>query len=152
MTRPFLLFAAAAALTSCNRPDQSPQITVANAWARPTVAGQTSAAAYATIANAGDGDRLIAASSPAASHVTLHMTQVTNGVARMRQQAEGISVPAGERVELAPGGTHVMLTGLKTPLLEGGTFELRLNFERAGEKVVVARIADAAVAGGHEGH
>ena len=153
MTRLFTLLVLAGALVACTSNDVPPDIAVADAWARPTVAGQTSAAAYATIVNQGGTDRLLAASSPVAGGATLHMTEVTNGVARMRHQADGIAVAAGETVKLAPGGTHIMLTALKGPLQTGASFELRLRFERSGEKVLTGRIADAATGSGeHQGH
>ena len=153
MTRFSLLLAlAAGALGSCSPDDGPPEISVAEAWARPTVAGQSSAAAYATIANSGGADRLLSAASAATAGATLHSTEVTDGVARMRPQAEGIPVPAGATVKLAPGATHIMLTGLKAPLQVGDSFELRLRFERSGEKIVTARVVDAAATGAHEGH
>ena len=153
MTRLFNLLTLAGALVGCSGNDAPPKITIADAWARPTVSGQSSAAAYATIANEGGADRLLSVSSPAAGGATLHTTEVTNAVARMRPQADGIAVPANETLKLAPGGIHIMLTKLKAPLQTGASFELRLRFERSGEKILTARVADAAAdTGEHEGH
>ncbi len=56
---------------------------------------------------------------------------------------EGIDVPAGKRVVLAPKGTHIMLMGLAKPLVAGETFPLELRFAKAGELgvTVVVRAA-----------
>ena len=48
----------------------------------------------------------------------LHETVVTDGIASM-PHAISIPVPAGQTVELAPGGYHGMLMGLTTALKEG---------------------------------
>lgn len=44
----------------------------------------------------------------------------------------GLRVPAGGRVELRPGGVHVMLMGLRRALQTGDRFPISLRFERAG--------------------
>ena len=144
--------AAALLLAACTADPGPPRISVSDAWARETVAGQTSAAAYLTIASQGGGDRLIAASSPAAEAAMLHTTVMTDGIARMRMLPDGLPIESGETLRLAPKGAHVMLTGLRTPLREGATFELRLRFARSGEQVVTGRVVDAAAGGLHQGH
>ena len=65
-------------------------------------------------------------------------------MAKMRA-VEGIDVPAGKRVVLAPKGTHIMLMGLAQPLVAGETFPLELRFAKAGELgvSVVVRAAGA---------
>jgi len=52
-------------------------------------------------------------------------------VMKMRR-VDAVEVPAGQTVAFAPGGLHVMLIGLKEPLITGKTFPLTLNFEQAG--------------------
>jgi len=107
---------------------------VDNARAGATAPRQATAAAYLTLANGGPAaDRLIAAASPAAEQVRLHMTAVdANGVATMRA-VDVLQIPAGGAVSLEPGGLHLMLEGLKAPLAAGSTVVLVLRFERAGE-------------------
>lgn len=150
MTRRLLL-SALLALASCSGEPPPPQIAVTDAWARPTVAGQTSAAAYVTIANQGGPDRLMGVASNAAQEAALHTTLSEDGVSRMRP-AEFVEIPADGTVKLAPGGTHIMLTGLAKPLVAGEAIELRLIFERSGEKRARATILNAAAAGPHGGH
>jgi copper(I)-binding protein len=66
-------------------------------------------------------------------------------VMRMRQ-VEEIALPAGQTVELKPGGYHLMFVGLKAPLKAGDKFPLKLRFEKAGEVEVTVNV-DPATAG-----
>src|SRR5687767_10752314 len=136
---------AALALLSCSaRPD----ITVADGWTRETAPGQTSAAVYFTVTSSGDGaDRLVEVSSPAAAAAALHSTSSADGVARMRALADGLEVPARSTVELKPGGTHVMLMGLKQPLAAGGKLDLELTFSASGRRTAQMRIVPATADG-----
>lgn len=107
-------------------------IHVADAWSRATPPGLDAGAAYFVIHNnGGANDRLIGVSSPVAARAELHRTTTEGGLAQMRH-ATAVDVNSGERVLFAPGGRHVMLTGLKQPLREGDTFPLVLKFEKAG--------------------
>lgn len=118
-----LVLAAAATATA-----SGPAILVHDAWVRGSPL-HGAAAAYLILENRGPGaDRLVRVSSPAAGAVELHESRVEDGVMRMRP-VEGIPVPAGSRVRLAPGGLHVMLMGLHGPLSEGGAVPLTLTFE-----------------------
>lgn len=122
-------------LAACGKPEK-PAIQVSDAWARATAAGQSSGAVYATISNeGGSADRLIVASSERAADATLHEGSMENGIARMRMVG-GIDLEPGERVEMKPGGTHVMLTSLKSPLKAGEQFQLVLRFQQSGEMTV----------------
>ncbi|MDH4074884.1 MAG: copper chaperone PCu(A)C [Acidimicrobiia bacterium] len=63
-------------------------------------------------------------------------SSAADGAMVMQEVKGGIEIPAGETVELAPGGYHVMLMELAEPLKEGAMFDLTLTFENAGEKTV----------------
>jgi copper(I)-binding protein len=120
-------------------------------WARATVAAQRTGGAYLRIDNAaGAADRLIGASSAAAERVELHTMSMQGDVMRMRQ-VDAIDVPAGEAVELKPGGQHLMLVGLKAPLRDGETIAVELRFEKAGTMTVSVPVRTGPMAGGH-GH
>ena len=86
-------------------------------------------AIYLTLDNArGAEDRLVAAESPG-GRVELHEVVAQGEVLRMHPRPEGFSVPARGRVELKPGGKHLMLYGVReTP----GPLSLTLHFEKAG--------------------
>jgi len=46
----------------------------------------------------------------------------------------GLDLPAGQAVELKPGGFHLMLMELKGPVKDGDTVPLSLVFEGADKK------------------
>jgi copper(I)-binding protein len=91
--------------------------------------GGTSAV-YMTISNPTDVDlRLVAAATDAAGIVEIHETSMgDNDVMQMRPVDGGIDVPAGESVELRPGGFHIMLLEPEA-LAPGDAFALSLTFE-----------------------
>lgn len=112
-------------------------------WSRAT--GQTRpAVGYLNIRNNGTtADRLMGATTRIAEHVMLHANVIENGVAKM-SPAEGLEIPPGGEVVLAPKGDyHLMIMGLKQPLAEGDTFPVTLIFEHAG-KVDVTFVTAAA--------
>ena len=47
-----------------------------------------------------------------------------------------IEIPPGESVRLEPGGLHMMLMGVSSPLETGERISVTLVFERAGEVVL----------------
>ena len=147
---PMLAAAAALALASCSDGKTGPAaIQVRDAWARATVPGQSSAAAYLTISNTGaGGDRLVSVSTPIATSATLHSSTSEGGVMRMRMLPEGIAIPAGATVKLEPSGNHAMLTGLSAPISKGSSFPLSLRFERSGERQISVRVLDPSTGGG----
>jgi len=115
---------------------------VESAWARATPPGASVAAVYLRIDNTGGpADRLLKLKSPIAASAEVHRTSVEDGMTRMRQ----VTVPhigAGERVAFEPGGLHVMLMGLRRPLVARELFELELQFEVAGPKRVTVVVRD----------
>jgi periplasmic copper chaperone A len=58
------------------------------------------------------------------------------------QQVQSIVLPAGEMVMLMPGGYHIMLLDLVSPLEVGQTFDITLTFANAGSKVVTVEVRD----------
>ncbi len=116
------------------------------------------AALYFRVSNIGaEADRLVRVASPGAARTMLHRTVEEGGRTRMLHVADGIEIPPGAEVALAPGGLHVMLTGLRDPLEEGDHVEVELRFERTGIvtfRAPVVPLADVArdAHGGHEGH
>jgi copper(I)-binding protein len=87
-------------------------------------------AVYFTVVNAAArDDRLLSAESTAARHVELHEVVPEGEVLRMIPRPEGFVVPARGRVELRPGGKHLMLYAVRGPTT---TIDLALRFEQAG--------------------
>src|SRR5690349_20044250 len=107
-------------------------------WSRTTPSGAKAAAVYMTLTSSAP-DRLVGASTPVAASATTHSSASEGGVMRMRA-VDAIPLDPDKPVELAPGGLHVMLEGLKQPLKEGHSFPLTLRFEHAGEKRVDVKV------------
>lgn len=102
-------------------------VDVRDAWARPTVPGQRSTGVYAKLTS-GVGGRLLGGSSPLAESVEVHEMAMEGDVMRMRALDKGLELPAGQGVELRPGGLHLMLTGVKQALPSGSTLPVTLRF------------------------
>jgi copper(I)-binding protein len=127
MKRRLFVLAALASIAAA----PAPWIFLSGGWTRPALAGGT-AAGYLVIANHGSRpDRLIAASSPVAAQVSLHESRMVGSVMTMRA-VDNLTIPAGGRVTLAPGGLHLMLEGLRRPLHAGEHVPLTLQFAGAG--------------------
>jgi copper(I)-binding protein len=119
--------------------------TALSAWARATPPGADVAAVYVTLRSSGTADRLAGASTPRASMTHLHTVEESGGVAKMRP-VDGIEIPAGKTVVLAPKGHHLMLMGIGKPLVAGEHFPLTLHFERGGDRIVDVEVRSATAA------
>ncbi|WP_231958934.1 copper chaperone PCu(A)C [Altererythrobacter sp. B11] len=131
-----LALAGAALLAGCNGTptEETSHITITDPWSRETAPGQEVGGAFMTITNSGNAaDRLVSGESSVVTEVQLHTMSMDQGVMKMRQVDGGLEIPAGGTVTLAPGGYHLMLTGLTQPLEQGRPIPLTLHFERAGD-------------------
>lgn len=126
------------------------QATVAEPWARSTSAGQKAGGGFMTLKGGAQADRLVSGSTSVAERVELHTMSMDGNVMRMRQ-VDGIDIPAGQTVSLAPGGLHVMFMGLKDELKPGTKVPLTLTFEKAGTVQVQVEVRDRAAAGAPAG-
>ncbi|MCA3236969.1 MAG: copper chaperone PCu(A)C [Curvibacter sp.] len=104
-------------------------VQVQDPWARATVPGQKASGAFMKL-KAPEGARLIGGSSPVAGVVEVHEMKMEGDVMRMRA-ISGLDLPAGQTVELKPGGYHVMLMDLKTALRKDSSVPLTLVFRDA---------------------
>lgn len=116
---------------------------VSQAWSRATAPGVDVGAAYMVIQGGSRPDALIGADCERAAMVHLHAVEESDGVTKMRS-IESVAVPAGQRVELAPKSTHLMLMGLDGPLVAGQTFQMTLHFAGGGTRTVTVSVRSAA--------
>lgn len=151
MTMQRILLAAAAlmGLTACQpaAPAGPPMVTVTDAVCRPTPNGRDITGCYLTLTASGD-DRLISVSSPSAASAEIHEMSTEGGVMKMGEMKDGLPLPGGEAMSLAPGGNHIMLMGVTAPLKAGDTVSLTLTFEHAQSYGVRATVGQP-TAGGH---
>lgn len=126
--------ALALALVSLQALGQPPVVKVDGAWARATVAGQRGTGAFMTL-TVEQSMRLVGVSSPVAGVAEIHEMKMEGDVMRMRAIA-GLDLPAGQKVELRPGGYHLMLMDLKQPLKKDTQISVVLRLQNAQGKVI----------------
>ncbi|MFA5593119.1 MAG: copper chaperone PCu(A)C [Micavibrio sp.] len=116
----------------------APAIQAEQATAFATAEGMRTGAVFLKLHNPGaESDRLLSASSDRATLVEIHESYVDeeDGTAQMRRVA-GLEIQPNQEVALEPGGYHIMLIDLISPLVEGESFDVTLQFQNAGELVV----------------
>ena len=120
-------------------------INISLPFTRATLPNAPVGGGFLTIENTGtEADRLVSATSEVAGETQIHEMAMEGDVMKMRQLAEGLEIPAGETVVLAPGGFHIMFMGLKQAFVEGETVAVTLTFEKAGSVEVLLPVAAAA--------
>jgi copper(I)-binding protein len=126
------------------------QVTVSQPWVRGTVQGQKASGAFMQLKSA-EGATLVGAQSPVAGVVEIHEMRMESNVMRMRAIPK-LDLPAGQAVELKPGGYHVMLMDLKQPLKKGDTVPITLKLQgkdgKPQEVEVKAEVRDLAASSG----
>ena len=122
-------------------------IVIEKPWARATPKGAEVGGAYMTIQNKGETpDRLTGGSTDFAT-VEVHQMTSENGVSKMRELKDGLSIPAHGSMGLSPGGYHLMFTHLTHRLSKGDSVKAMLNFEHAGPVEVEFSVMGIGAAG-----
>lgn len=107
-------------------------VKITDSWVRENAPGQSVGAAYMTL-NSPQDSTLVYVETPAAGTVEIHSMQMENDVMKMRMLEE-LPLKAGKPEKLAPGGFHLMLFDLTTPLKAGEKLNFKLCFkDKAGE-------------------
>lgn len=134
---------------------QDTVLAIEDAWVRALPPTQPNTAAYLTLVNRGGGAIIVvSASADVAEQVEMHTTRRVDGLMRM-EQLQSLKVAAGERLELVPGGTHLMLLGLQTMPVPGDTVQLCLQLSPDGEICTLADVrksSDASDSQNHQQH
>jgi len=141
-----VIFTVAVSQTLLAQADDNKQgsLTVVHPWSRATAPSQKAGGVFLRIENAsGLPDRLIGIETDMADTASLHAMIRDGDIMKMRPVEGGIEVPANGTVELAPGGMHVMLIGLREQLIKETTLPLTLIFDRAGRVEIQAVIESA---------
>jgi len=116
------------------------ELSVDEGYLRATPPGQMMSAAFMTLSN--DSDKTITLTGGTSNDVAsieIHNHTMTDGVMSM-QRIEGLKIEAGEKVELAPGGLHVMLIGLKKSLVDGENFTFDIVFKDGSKQTLMLPI------------
>ena len=126
----------ASVATAADTPVRVGSLQIEGAWARASMAGMKMGAGYLVIHNQGDtDDELLTVASPVSDRVEIHLSQMQNGVMRMREVG-ATAIPAGQRIRFLPGGLHLMFMGVTSPFEAGSQIPVTLRFREAGEVTV----------------
>jgi copper(I)-binding protein len=123
----------------------SGEMEIHEAWGRTSpMAAQNGAFYMNLVNNTSEDDALTGATTDACDVVELHeMYMKENDVMGMRPVEGGqIPVPAGQTVELKPGGLHVMCIGKTADFNVGDQYTLNMEFAKAGSMEIVVEIRE----------
>ena len=142
-TRALATFAIAAVLAlgaAAAVAQTAPALTVRDTWMRQPTGDRKAAGVFATVENSGATPRaIVGASCDIADKVELHEMKMMGAMMRMSPVTQ-IAVPAHGKVELKPGGYHVMLFGLRKTPMAGETFTLTLTFDDGSTASAMASV------------
>lgn len=117
-------------LAACAQPQ--PPLQFDHAVIRQAAPGMDKSVAYVTLVNHTNAPIVLTqASSPVAGAIEFHESREVDGLMRMRRLTD-LPIPAGESVQLQPGGKHLMLFRL-APLQVGQTAQV--TFTDAADQV-----------------
>ena len=123
-------------------------LVITQAWSRATPGGAKVAGGYLTIENKGaTADRLIGGSGDVTDRIEVHEMTTSNGVMTMRALDKGLAIEPGKTVKLAPGGYHLMMFDLKSPLKQGDKLPVTLEVRKSGQGEALVRCAGRGRAG-----
>lgn len=128
---------------------------ITDAWVKAVEEGMSSGFGVLTNTTAEDMT-VVSATANVSDDIELHETVMNeDGQMVMREHQDGFVIPAGESYHLEPGGDHLMLMSITTPLQAGNTVEFTLTLDNGETVDFEAPIKDYSGANEqyeHEGH
>ncbi len=86
-------------------------------------------ALFLTLQNSTGADRVLSkVYTPASKAAEIHLTRKTDKGMKM-EHAHEVTIKAGENLIFSPEGYHIMLIGLKKPLVKGASVPVTLTFK-----------------------
>lgn len=129
-------------LVACSSSNQD-HIVVKDVWGRPSPMSASNAAFYLAIENKGSAqDALVEASVDICGATELHMSTIDDAGVMSMHQVQQIDVPAGQTLNLEPGGLHIMCIDRQVDLAPGDSVPISLSFTQAGTITVEAEIKE----------
>lgn len=123
-------------------------LTISQPTLRATPPGSKVGAGYLSITNNGaTAETLVGGTAKFSAKTEVHEMKMTDSemsVMKMQKLENGLIIPAGETVSLAPGGNHLMFMGLKQNLTAGEKQTVELSFQNSGDVDVVFDIKSIA--------
>ncbi|MCY7296546.1 copper chaperone PCu(A)C [Alteromonas sp. a30] len=127
------------------------EIKVSEPLVRLLPPGVPNTSAYMTMSNSDAKDRmLVGASSPHIKRIEMHNNVLEDGVMKMQKQ-EQLIIKANQTFKLLPGGYHLMLFGVKSPLSVDQIIPITLSFKN-GEKIKVEAKVSSNIGRQHHHH
>lgn len=112
-------------------------LTVRDAWVKTADQGMT--AVFGVLQNTGSTPVTVtAADTTVADHTELHETVTKDGVTQMQQKQDGFTIAPGGEQRLQPGGDHIMLMGLKSPIRPGDQVTVTLHLSGGATATLTA--------------
>lgn len=112
-------------LSACTQPKSD--IEVVDPWLRLMPEGVSSTAGFMTIKNNTDSPIVLEdVSLDWANHAMMHESKVVDGMAKMEHLDELV---IDNELVFQPGAKHIMIMGVKEPLVEGQSYNIRLHFK-----------------------
>ena len=122
-----LLTACILAATACDDSRINSGPTLKDAWIRALPTGSGMTAGFGTLENPGPGAIEIRSfTSPSFGDVSLHRTELVDGVSRMKE-VPALSIEAGSSIVLEPGGYHLMLMMPVEDIMPGKTVTIEMT-------------------------
>lgn len=127
-------------------------VTVEDPWVKAAEDGMTSS--FGLLTNEGEEDvTLTAVESSISDAIELHETADDgSGSMSMNEVEGGFPIAAGETLELAPGGNHIMFMDFDGPLAAGDTVDITLVFADGSRVDYDAAVRDFAGANEEYSH
>ncbi len=111
-------------------------IQIKDPWVRAVPPNANNSAIFLDLRNeSGQLRKLVEVHSEVAERVELHMTKDEEGMLR-KQRLEEVLIPALETQSFHPGGIHIMLIGLHSPLEVGRVIKLELVYADQSKETI----------------
>ena len=131
--------------TEIASPDRQPKelqqttasvIQIEDPWVRAVPPNANNSAIFLDLRNESEQLRkLVKVHSEVAERVELHTTKDEDGMLR-KQRLDEVLIPALETQSFHPGGIHIMLIGLRSPLEVGSVIELELVYADQSKETI----------------
>ena len=113
---------------------------IMNVWMRPGIENRNSATFMQIINGTDTADTLFSAESDLAKLVEIHETYTHSDEMKGMRQVDRIIIPANSKVDLKPGGYHIMLIGLNKDLNIGETDSISITLSQNGKIILPVKV------------
>jgi copper(I)-binding protein len=115
---------------------------IMDAWVRPAAKNRNTGIFFRVVNNTNENDTLVSAVTNVAEKTEIHETFTKEGDMMGMREVEFLVMESGKVFQFKPMSYHVMLINLNEDLTVGKEVDLTLNFKKAGEVNVKAKVED----------